>query len=62
MDKTTIIKVDDGGMFEGSIEQFANCFFSNATLSTIQDWCAKSGYKLEILVGTDIVIEGFKPD
>ena len=43
-----IIIVDNGVMFEGTREQFKDCFFSNATNSEITDWCFDNGLALKI--------------
>ena len=42
------ITVEDGDMFEGTLEQFQDCFFSNAEPALIMDWCHEQGWKCEI--------------
>jgi hypothetical protein len=48
MNLETLIVVENGDIFEGTREQFINCFFTNATNKEIQDWCFDNGYKLKI--------------
>jgi hypothetical protein len=36
---TLWITIDDGETFEGTIMDFRNCFFDNASKETIQQWC-----------------------
>lgn len=48
MDPETWIVVDDGVMFEGTREQFMDCFFSNADDDNIIDWCFDKGFTLTI--------------
>ncbi len=43
------ILVDDGEMFEGSLEQFQDCFFSNADEETIKVWAKDNNYKVEFV-------------
>jgi hypothetical protein len=43
-----MILVENGGIFEGTREQFTNCFFSNATDSEILDWCRLQSFSLSI--------------
>lgn len=38
------ILIDDGSMFDGSLGQFRDCFFSNATPTLIFDWARDNGY------------------
>jgi hypothetical protein len=47
-DLTTWILVENGDMFEGTREQFQNCFFTNAYDSEIEDWCRQEGWSLKI--------------
>ncbi|HET6226036.1 MAG TPA: hypothetical protein VFF27_07135 [Bacteroidia bacterium] len=42
------ILVENGDMFDGSRDQFADCFFSNATNEQISDWCRDNDWKLSI--------------
>jgi hypothetical protein len=53
MDLETWIIVDNGIMFEGTREQFMDCFFSNADDEEIKDWCFDNGNKLKI--GEEII-------
>jgi len=41
------ITIDNGVMFEGTVDMFKDCFFSNASEKVIRDWCEKSKYKVE---------------
>lgn len=43
-----IYVIDDGVMFEGTIDQFRDCFFSNASERNVRKWCKKHKYKFEI--------------
>lgn len=47
--KRDLIVVEDGDVFFGTREQFANSFFSNADDYQIKDWCKNHDWKLEIL-------------
>ena len=42
------ILVDNGVMFDGTREQFADCFFSNANNDEIIDWCKQNKFTLSI--------------
>lgn len=42
------IKVNNGETFEGTLEQFQNCFFSNATLDTVLRWADDNKHLVEI--------------
>lgn len=51
MNKEPIVLIDSGNMFEGTCEQFEDCFFSfpndltiEEKLSEIEDWCKKERY------------------
>lgn len=35
--------VDGGETFEGTLKQWADCFFSNPTVAEIKDFCKKNG-------------------
>ena len=48
MDLETRIIVENGDMFDGTREQFMDCFFSNADNEEIKDWCMQHGWKLKI--------------
>lgn len=41
------ITINNGAMFEGTVDMFKDCFFSNASEKVIRDWCEKSKYKVE---------------
>ena len=49
------------GIFEGSLKQFQDRFFSNADDSSIKTWCNENGYKLEIEDPNNIIVVN-KPD
>ena len=57
MNLETWIVVDDGVMFEGTREQFMDCFFSNADDEQIKAWCLKNSYSLRI--GEEVIF-GYK--
>lgn len=51
MDKKPIILIDSGNIFEGTFEQFEDCFFSfpddlstEDKLLEIKDWCQEQKY------------------
>jgi len=44
--------IDDGVVFEGPLDQFKDCFISNANDKTIQEWCNQQGYKFETYILT----------
>ena len=46
--ETDIIIIDSGATFEGTLEQFEDCFFSNAKYESIKEWCDKNKSILEI--------------
>jgi hypothetical protein len=46
--ETDIIILEDGEMFEGTREQFRDCFFNNAYDNVIYDWCKEQDIKLII--------------
>jgi len=43
MSTEKIYVIDDGETFEGTLEQFQNCFFSNADEEMIKYWCEHNG-------------------
>lgn len=43
-----IIIVDNGDIFEGTREQFRDCFFDNADDDEIADWCYDNDWSLVI--------------
>lgn len=55
MDLETRIIIEDGDMFEGTREQFMDCFFINAYDEEIKDWCYENGWKLKI--GEEVIFE-----
>jgi hypothetical protein len=55
MDLETWIIVENGDIFEGTREQFMDCFFSNGDDEEIIDWCFDNGYKLKI--GGEIIFD-----
>ena len=38
--------IDGGAIFYGTLDQFKNCFFSNANEWMIREWCDERGYSL----------------
>ena len=51
-----ILKIAGGAIFEGTFEQFSNCFFNvdnyptvKEKLFVIKDWCKKEKMKLQII-------------
>jgi len=48
MNKTYYV-IDDGDIFDGTIEQFKDCFFSNADEETVSNWCKQEGFTLEVV-------------
>lgn len=59
MNLETIILVEDGDVFDGTREQFMDCFFSNASDYQIQDWCESYEWSLSIN-GEEILKKGIK--
>ena len=47
-------KIDNGEIFEGTVDQFKDCFFSNSSEKNVRTWCEQQGYKFEIY---DLVCE-----
>lgn len=43
------IVVNAGDIFEGTPNQFRDCFFPNCNRKTINDWCSKNSYTVEFL-------------
>lgn len=41
--------LDAGGVFIGTLEQFRDCFFSNATDELIANFASSQGYTLEVV-------------
>lgn len=59
-DYTLTIKVDDGNLFEGSLEQWEDCFFSfpfhfsvNDKIAQIQKYCTGYNYDLVLSFKTN---------
>ncbi len=48
MNLETWIIVENGDMFEGTREQFMDCFFSNANDEEIKNWCLENAWNLTI--------------
>lgn len=48
MNDLDIIIVDDGGVFEGTRQQFEENFFTNADDESIRAWCHANHYSLSI--------------
>lgn len=42
-------KINNGDIFDGTLEQFVNCFFSNNDEYTVREWCKREGFDLEVL-------------
>lgn len=49
LNEQSLIKVDNGEFFEGNLEMWRDCFFSNPTIENITDFCKKFDCKLEII-------------
>ena len=45
----TVIKIEHGEVFEGSVMQFRDCFFDNVTRWGVEDWAKKHGWHCEII-------------
>jgi hypothetical protein len=41
---TLWITIEKGNIFEGTLQQFEECFFANANPTTIQRWCNDNGW------------------
>ena len=59
MKKPIWIVVDGGDFFEGNQLHWADCFFSNACQSVIEDFCESEGCTVEIRDMTDEEIARF---
>jgi hypothetical protein len=48
------ITISDGEVFEGTPEQFSDCFFSNVSVGSIQGWAEKESlsFKIEMIDGS----------
>lgn len=42
------IVIENGEIFEGDENHFADCFFTNVSEETVRGWCAGHGWKVEI--------------
>lgn len=53
------IKINSGNVFEGTLEQFKDCFFDNATPETVADWSRENGWDCVVTESppTDIALE-----
>lgn len=54
-------KIDNGDTFEGTLDQFCDCFFSNADEETISAWCADNGFNFEAYDTVDPATEDENP-
>ena len=53
------IIVQNGDVFEGTLEQFQDCFFSNADEDVVFDWAEKMDYNCTVIDVTEAEIESF---
>ena len=44
-----IIIVEDGNVFHGTFDQWADCFFTNNSVEEIEGFCKEMGWKLEFV-------------
>lgn len=44
-----IYLIDDGNLFQGTLDQFRACFFSNADEEMIRNWCNEQGFTLRVI-------------
>jgi len=42
------IVIESGDVFEGTLDQFKDCFFSNADVDSIRKWCKDQDFSCEI--------------
>jgi len=42
------IVIENGEVFEGTTEQFRDCFFSNADIDSIRKFCESHGWSVRI--------------
>ncbi len=56
---TYIIVTDknDGDIFEGTVEQFRNCFFENADMETVVDWAEEHDYEVVYTASNTVIVE-----
>ena len=52
------IIIDNGETFEGTPEQFKDCFFDNVNIDNIQAWCKKQDSTYEIIFSNGEKING----
>lgn len=45
--KKLIYIINDGDIFEGTVDQFRDCFFDNADIDTVIGWCAEQDYDFQ---------------
>lgn len=50
-----IILIDNGEFFEGTRDQFRDCYFDNATNDQIVHWCNE-----QLLKGISVCVNGIK--
>lgn len=43
------ITIDNGDVFEGTVDMFRDCFFDNAYPNVIEGWCKEQNMKCEII-------------
>lgn len=43
-----IIKINNGEIFDGTRDQFADCFFTNANNEEILNWCEKNNFSFSV--------------
>jgi hypothetical protein len=48
--KDYTIVIDNGKTFEGDVDQFKNCFFTNPTFENIKEWCKNNKMKVEFVM------------
>jgi hypothetical protein len=58
MNLETRIIIENGDVFDGTREQFMDCFFSNADDDKIKDWCIENGWNVLITEDTNEIKEG----
>lgn len=44
------ILINNGDIFDGNQDQFRDCFFDNASLENIVDWCKDEGFSFEAIL------------
>lgn len=45
---TDTIKINDGVIFDGTRDQFADCFFTNANNEEILSWCEENNFSFSV--------------